>query len=243
MANVPDDAQDRAAQLTRLDQLRQAERRAASARMVAVIGHVIGTPLNVIVGRAGLLRTNTSPEAIDENVRRIEEQVERLSQRIRRLIDYFGLADPPEAREPLSAVLAECTTLYGPIAELKGVKLELSPGGNEAAQVDASVVPLLVTTLLSLGISTGSPGSVLSLAVSEQGPKSLLFELTLPGLTPPPGRLDRMEPPDHGVRYDPGLLETLWLCLGLARRIGAGLEVAVSADGLGTTARFECTHA
>src|SRR5690349_6391424 len=170
MANVPDDAQDRAALLTRLDELRRAERRAASARMVAVIGHVIGTPLNVIVGRAGLLRTNPTPEAVDENVRRIEEQVERLSQRIRRLIDYFGLADPPAETQLLGEVLTECTTLYGPIAEHKGVKRELSSGGNDAARVDATLVPLLLTTLLSLGVNTTAPRGAVSLTVSEHGP-------------------------------------------------------------------------
>ena len=36
--------------------------RAASARMVSMVGHLIGTPLNVIAGRASLIRTNPTPE-------------------------------------------------------------------------------------------------------------------------------------------------------------------------------------
>src|SRR6478609_9368333 len=107
--------------LARLDELRRAERRAVSARMVSVAGHLIGTPLNVIAGRAALIRTNPTPEAVEENVRRIEEQVERLALRIRRLIDYFGLADPSGARRGVGEVLQECQALYRPIAELKGV--------------------------------------------------------------------------------------------------------------------------
>src|SRR3954462_8668500 len=107
-----------AALLARLDNLREAERRAASARMVSVAGHLIGTPLNVIAGRAALIRTNPTPEAIAENVRRIEEQVERLAQRIRRLIDYFGLVEPPSELRRMSDVLDECLELYRPVAEL-----------------------------------------------------------------------------------------------------------------------------
>src|SRR5258705_2052646 len=99
---------DLAALLARFDELRQAERRAVSARMVSVAGHLIGTPLNVIAGRAALIRTNLAPEAVEENVRRIEEQVERLAQRIRRLIDYFGLAEPGTELRPASDILEEC---------------------------------------------------------------------------------------------------------------------------------------
>src|SRR5687767_13084459 len=108
---------DLAALLTRLDQLRHTERRAASARMVSMVGHLIGTPLNVIAGRAGLIRTNPTPEGIDENVRRIEEQVERLSLRIRRLIDYFGMSEPEAGPRTVADVLAECLALYRPVAE------------------------------------------------------------------------------------------------------------------------------
>ena len=103
--------------LTRLDQLRHTERRAASARMVSMVGHLIGTPLNVIAGRASLIRTNPTPEGIDENVRRIEEQVERLSLRIRRLIDYFGVTEPEAEPCAVSDVLGECLALYRPVAE------------------------------------------------------------------------------------------------------------------------------
>src|SRR4051812_5602618 len=98
--------------LARLDELRRAERRAVSARMVSVAGHLIGTPLNVIAGRAALIRTNPTPEVVEENVRRIEEQVERLAQRIRRLIDYFGLAEPTSQLRSVGDVLDECLALY-----------------------------------------------------------------------------------------------------------------------------------
>src|SRR3954471_20951649 len=108
MAEQAPDELGAAALLARLDALRQAERRAASMRMVSVTGHLIGTPLNVIAGRAALIRSNPSPEAIEGNVRRIEEQVERLSLRIRRLIDYFGLPDPPAGRRTVGEILDEC---------------------------------------------------------------------------------------------------------------------------------------
>jgi signal transduction histidine kinase len=239
----PEEQQDLPRLLARLDDLRRAERRAASARMVSVIAHLIGTPLNVISGRAALLRSNTTPEAIEENVRRIEEQVERLSQRIRRLVDYFALAEPPSDQQPLAKVFAECRALYAPVAEGKGVVLDLKAGEFEDSRVEGALLPLLLTTLLSLAIRSATPGRRVELNAGERGPRKLLLSLNLPGVALPPGRLDRLDPPEHGVTYDVGVLETLWICTALARRLGGALEVVPAESGEGVTLHLECPHA
>ena len=235
------DKPDLALLLARLDDLRQAERRAASARMVSVAGHLVGTPLNVIAGRAALIRSNLAPEAVEENVRRIEEQVERLALRIRRLIDYFGLAEPSRERRSVGEILDECQALYGPVAGLKGVTLAIARQHTEPLRIEAELVPLVLTTLLSLGVRTSVAGQTISLNVSEHGPKTVLFELHLPGLEVPKN-FERLEPPEHGIRYDPGTLEAFWTCLGLARRLGGALHVVEATSGGGVAVRFECGH-
>ncbi|HKY38056.1 MAG TPA: histidine kinase dimerization/phospho-acceptor domain-containing protein [Polyangiaceae bacterium] len=228
--------------LARLDELRRAERRAASARMVSVIGHLIGTPLNVIAGRAGLIRNNPAPEAIEENVRRIEEQVERLSRRIRRLVDYFSLVDPRGESRSLADVLAECRELYAPIAQRQGVVLELSSGELGEQHIEGSFMPVVLTALLSLAIDTTASGGKVALSASERGPRVLVLELGMAGLAVPPGRLDRLEPPEPEMHYDVGAFETLWICQGLARRISGSLEVVPAAAGHGVTVHLECPH-
>jgi signal transduction histidine kinase len=242
MAEQAPDKPDAAALLARLDTLRQAERRAASARMVSVAGHLIGTPLNVIAGRASLIRSNPTPEAVAENVRRIEEQVERLAMRIRRLIDYFGMAEPSHLRRSVGEVLDECVALYGPIAEVAGVTLQVSADGVEPLQLEASVPPLVLTTLLSLAVRSTAAGKIIQLNATEHGPKTVVFELTLPDLPAPPTNFERLEPPEHSSRYDAGALETFWICLGLARRIGGGLSLEKALAPVGVTVRFECAH-
>lgn len=243
MTEPAPEEQDLARLLTRVDELRQAERRAASARMVSVIGHFIGTPLNVIAGRAGLIRTNQAPEAIEENVRRIEEQVERLSQRIRRLVDYFGLAEPPSVPRSVGEIMTECRELYGPVARRKGLELVLNAGELDGQRVEGASMPVVLTTLLSLAISAAPAGVRVELSASERGPKLVMFEMSLPGLGVPPGRLDRLEPPEPEARYDVGAFETLWICQGLARRVGGGLEILAAAEGAGALVRLECPHA
>jgi signal transduction histidine kinase len=235
------DTPDFSTLLSRMDDLRQAERRAASARMVSVAGHLVGTPLNVIAGRAALIRTNPTPEAIEENVRRIEEQVERLAMRIRRLIDYFGLAEPGAPDKALGELVEETRALYAPIAESKGVALEVATHGLEALKVEGGFAPLVLSTLLSLALRTAVAGQTVTLTLAERGPQLVSLELGCPGLEPPPKSFERLEPPEHGLRYDAGTLETLWVCLGLARRSSGALEVTPVADG-GVTVRFDCVH-
>jgi signal transduction histidine kinase len=228
--------------LARLDQLRAAERRAVSARMVSVAGHLIGTPLNVIAGRAALIRTNPAPEAVEENVRRIEEQVERLALRIRRLIDYFGLVEPPAAPQTVGELFESCSRLYVPMAEHLGVELRFSAQGVEPCRVDSSLASLVLSTLLALGLRTTAAGDAIEVRAIEHGPKTVRFELALPGLAEPPKNFERFDPPEHGQRYDAGALETLWTCLGLARRAGGALDAVKAESGRGVTIRFECAH-
>ena len=242
MSKPEPEAPDLVKLLGRVDELRQAERRAASARMVSVIGHLIGTPLNVIAGRAGLIRTNQASEAIEENVRRIEEQVERLSQRIRRLVDYFGLADPPSAPRPLGQILAECRELYAPIARGKGVEVELNAGDLEEQHIEGSLLPVALTALLSLAVSSTASGGKVVLTTRERGPKTLVLELGMSGLAMPPGRMDRLEPPEPEAHYDVGAFETFWICQGLARRVSGSLDVQPAASGQGVTVHLECPH-
>lgn len=227
--------------LARLDDLRQAERRAASTRMVSVAGHLIGTPLNVIAGRAALIRSNLSPDAIEGNVRRIEEQVERLSLRIRRLIDYFGLPDAPAGHRSVSNVLSECSDLYLPIAELRGISLRISGEGVESAAMEATISPLLLTTLLSLAVRTTAAGQCIRLEASPEGASGLQFELSLPRIQVPLPQFERLDPPEHGQLHDPDALEVLSICSDLARRIGGGLSIQ-NLPGAGMTVRFGCTR-
>ena len=226
--------------LARLDELRQAERRAASARMVSVAGHLAGTPLNVIAGRAALIRANPTPEAIEENVRRIEEQVERMALRMRRLVDYFGLAEASAAPRAVGEVLAECRALYLPVAQSKGVSLQVvETGAVGSLRMEAELAPLILTTLTSLGVRATARGQSVTLEATEHGPNGIAFELRLPALEVP-ANFERFEPPEHGGHYDPGTLEALWTCLGLAHRVGGSLVIGRAASGPAATLRFEC---
>src|SRR6201999_3525977 len=134
--------------LALFDHLRQTELRATSSRVASVIGHLIGTPLNVIAGRAALIRSNPTAEYAVENARRIEEQVERLAQRIRRLIEYLTAPEPAGEPRPVGDIVADAIALYGPIAVQRGVHLTPPPDPVPDVSVDGTSALVVLTSLL-----------------------------------------------------------------------------------------------
>jgi signal transduction histidine kinase len=77
------------------DALAQRQLREAGAEVAAAIAHAVGTPLNVISGRAELIRHD--PSNALAQVARIEEQVKKLASGLRQVVDYLAVPDPQPA--------------------------------------------------------------------------------------------------------------------------------------------------
>lgn len=228
--------------LALLDELRQAERRAAISRVASVIGHLIGTPLNVIAGRAALIRANPSPESAAENARRIEEQVERLAERIRRLIDYLTVPEPRPEPRPANLVVREALALYGPIAAERGVEVQVISSTLPSAVVEGTSALVVLTSLMSLALRVAPRGAQVELLVESTASNGVLFELRVPGLELPRARLDRLDPPDEEDGASAERLQLLSLCYAMARRQGGRLEV-IAHENARAAIRFECSGA
>lgn len=69
--------------------LGQTEKLATLGQLAAEIAHEVGTPLNVIAGRArSIQRKSRDPEAIEKNAGIIAEQTARITRIIQRLLDF-----------------------------------------------------------------------------------------------------------------------------------------------------------
>ena len=70
------------------------------------------------------------------------------------------------------------------------------------------------------------------------GDEGVLFELTVPGLTPPAARIDTLEPPEQ---LDPARaeeLQVLSVCSAIARRSSGNIEVKPSSKPEHATIRY-----
>jgi signal transduction histidine kinase len=77
------------AKLALEQRLGQTEKLATLGQLAAEIAHEVGTPLNVIAGRArSIQRKSRDPEAIEKNAGIIAEQTARITRIIQRLLDF-----------------------------------------------------------------------------------------------------------------------------------------------------------
>ncbi|HEX2735767.1 MAG TPA: hypothetical protein VHM70_29410 [Polyangiaceae bacterium] len=228
--------------LALLDQLRQSEIRATGLRVASVVGHLIGTPLNVIVGRAGLILSDPDPQRVEQNARKIEEQVGKLTRRIRRLIDYLNPTAAVTEPMAVARIIKDALALYGPIAQQRGVPLLFEEHGvTDMVVEDGATALVLLSSMLSMAVRGAPNGSEVRIAVRTADAQSR-FEVLIPGVSKPRGRIDSLEPPDDADPTEAEHLQTLAVGSALARRLGGHLEVTATDRGE-LRVSFDCTCA
>src|ERR1043165_4012260 len=90
------------AKLALEQRLGQTEKLATLGQLAAEIAHEVGTPLNVIAGRArSIQRKSRDPEVVEKNAGIIAEQTARITRIIQRLLDFerrkAGAPEPARA--------------------------------------------------------------------------------------------------------------------------------------------------
>jgi signal transduction histidine kinase len=130
-----------AEKLAATDQLRHADRLKTVGRLAAGIAHELGTPLNVVSGRAGMIASgNLSPEAMQSNAVIIKQESERIVQIVRGLLD-FARRKPTQTLEfDLAELVARTTRLLEPLAEKAGVGLDVSGVTTDVGDARTTVV-------------------------------------------------------------------------------------------------------
>jgi signal transduction histidine kinase len=150
------------------DALAQHQLRDAGAEVAAAIAHAVGTPLNVISGRAELIRHD--PSNALAQVARIEEQVKKLATGLRQLVDYLAVPDPRTPQRPAS--VSRRTPADGTPPEARGAAPVRAPsaprrpeGSSESQRLESQGEAMIVEArsvlddILALsGASAGANG-------------------------------------------------------------------------------------
>jgi two-component system NtrC family sensor kinase len=106
-------------------QVQQAQKLAAVGRLASEVAHEIGTPLNVISGRAEFVQKAIgSDHALSRHVATILQQIERISRIIRQLLEYTRPRQPQIRPTPLSPVVTRTLELLSISARQRRVSLQ-----------------------------------------------------------------------------------------------------------------------
>ncbi len=135
-------------------QLRQAETLAVAGKLTTAIAHEVGTPLNIISGRAEfVLKTADLDAAARKDLETIGTQIERISGIIRSLLDSLRPRDPEIRTTPLGEVLDRALPLLRHPARRGQVTLrthiadDLPSLAADAGQLQQVVINLVLNAI------------------------------------------------------------------------------------------------
>jgi signal transduction histidine kinase len=238
------DALSSADQLLSLyDSLHQRQLREAAAEIAAAIAHAMGTPLNVISGRAELIRQDPAKAAIQAT--KIEEQVRNMANGLRQLVDYLAPPESTASGVPARPVFADALGLLAPLAQRHGVQLSSDSAALEGALVPRWHLLTNLVTLAALAIRCAARAPVeeqrrLLIGARVDG-GNVVIELDTPGLEVLEGwQLDKFQarplPAAAGDEY-----RLLSVCATIAR--GNGGRLALEPITGGARIRLLCRTA
>lgn len=151
-----------------LEQLRHAERLATLGRLSAGMAHELGTPLNVISGRAKLIRATDLPaEDIVDCARIIGEQTERITKIIQGLLDFSRRKKPRRSRQDMETLVRQVLDMLAQPARKAKVSFNLIQNSDiPAVSIDPIQVQQVITNLVMNGIQAMDGGGRLDVALT-----------------------------------------------------------------------------
>ncbi len=141
--------EETAERLSTLEQLRHADRLKTVGRLAAGIAHELGTPLNVVSGRAGLIASGKlSADEVTASANTIKSEADRVTSIIRQLLDFARPGKSQRVPLDVGELLRQTTALIEPLAEKRNVRIETTPSAGVTVAADRSQMQQVFTNLL-----------------------------------------------------------------------------------------------
>ena len=155
-------------QIEALEQLRHAERLATLGRLSAGVAHELGTPLNVISGRAKLIRSNDLPaDDIVDCARIIGEQTNRITIIVQGLLDFSRRKKPRRSLQDMEALVRQVLDMLAQPARKAKVSFNVIQNSEiPRLSIDPIQVQQVITNLVMNGIQAMDGGGRLDVALT-----------------------------------------------------------------------------
>jgi len=166
-------AAERSARESATEQLRHADRLTTVGKLASGLAHELGTPLNVVQGRARLVRDREveDDEAID-SARIILEQAERMTALIRQLLDFARSRPLHKASLSLSGLVTRVCELVATIARKSNATLATALDDSLRVDADEGQLHQVLTNLVINAIHAMPEGGTVEIVtrVVDQTP-------------------------------------------------------------------------
>jgi signal transduction histidine kinase len=138
------------ARLAAMQQLRHADRLKTVGRLAAGIAHELGTPLNVVSGRAGLIASGKLSEAdVQTSAAAIKSEADKITAIIRQLLDFARRSTPQQSTTDLRHVVQQTVDLLRSFADKQHIVIRVRGVDQPRfAEVDARQIQQVLTNIL-----------------------------------------------------------------------------------------------
>lgn len=145
-----------------MEQVRHMDRLTTIGRLASGIAHELGTPLNVISGRAGMICEGTVPlgsEELRSNTETIKSQADRMTRIIRHLLDFARERPPKRVEADGVDVVRQAVELVSCLGYEAAVRLEtVGDRATHAAEMDPVQVQQVMTNLIENALQATPAG-------------------------------------------------------------------------------------
>lgn len=144
------------------NQLRHADRLNTVGCLAAGIAHEMGTPLNVVSGRAGLIAGGRlSDQEVKDSATTIKGEADRITRIIRELLDFARRGNPERELTELSRIASQTVDLLNTLASKQQVELTVECAADQQINADPGQVQQVLTNLIMNAMqATDGPGQV-----------------------------------------------------------------------------------
>ncbi len=153
-------------------QLRHIDRLGTVGTLAAGVAHELGTPLNVVSGRAGLISSGQlSAAEVTSSAQTIQKEADRMTAIIRQLLDFARRTGTEQASIDLSQLARQTCELMQPLANKTHVILTVNTDENLSVTTigDTGQLQQVITNLISNAIQSIPDGGKIVIKVhSEQ---------------------------------------------------------------------------
>ncbi len=216
--------EESAARTAAMTQLRHADRLKTVGRLASGMAHELGTPLNVVSGRAGLIASGKlTDEEIAQSASAIQTEANRMTVIIRQLLDFARRNTPRRIQADLWNILRDTIALIDPLAQKQAVAVQV-PERREAmpAMVDPGQLQQVLTNLIVNAVQAMPDGGRVRLAIETE-------QTTPPDdAEAPEGEFFRIDVEDDGAGIAEENLDQLFEPFFTTKDVGQGTGLGLS---------------
>ena len=155
-----------------MEQMRHMDRLTTIGRLASGVAHELGTPLNVISGRAGMIKDRAetfTTEQIQDNAETIKSQAMRMTNIIRHLLDFARQRPPKRVKTNGVEVVRQAVELVNCLGYKANTRME-SPEESSLLLVNIDPVQIqqVVTNLIENALQAMPEGGDVLVAVKSE---------------------------------------------------------------------------